>query len=241
MKIHIGKYKHWFGPYQLAEALCFWVREQPDEHGFPRKPEWVHHFGEWLAYGSVQPEPEVGEITSWDRDRDHTWIYRLLLWIDSHRSRRIEIQIDPWDTWSMDHSLGMIIVPMLKQLQRTKHGAPYVDDSDVPEHLRSTAAPPLTAEEQDAGGVDAHHFARWDWVLDEMIWAFEQEIDDDAEHQFYHGETDFQWKKLDNGMSEMLEGPGHTMQVDQEGLRAWNDRKQNGFRLFGRYYANLWD
>ena len=42
-------------------------------------------------------------------------------------------------------------------------------------------------------------------------------------------------------MSEMLEGPGHTMQVDQEGLRAWNDRKQNGFRLFGRYYANLWD
>ena len=76
---------------------------------------------------------------------------------------------------------------------------------------------------------------------DEMIWAFEQEIDDDAEHQFYHGETDFQWKKLDNGMSEMLEGPGHTMQVDQEGLRAWNDRKQNGFRLFGRYYANLWD
>jgi hypothetical protein len=30
---------------------------------------------------------------------------------------------------------------MLKQLNATKQGAPLVEDEDVPEHLRSTAAP----------------------------------------------------------------------------------------------------
>ena len=38
------------------------------------------------------------------------------------------VKIDYWDTWSMDHTLSYIIVPMLKQLKATKHGAPYVDD-----------------------------------------------------------------------------------------------------------------
>lgn len=58
---------------------------------------------------------------------------------------------------------------MLKQLKETKQGAPYVDDEDVPEHLRKSAAPP-TENEWD---TDDNHFKRWDYVLDEMIFAFE--------------------------------------------------------------------
>jgi hypothetical protein len=82
MKVNIGPYKTWFGPYQLAEALCFWVKNKPDELGVPTKPRWVHSFGELLAHGSVDPEPLVGDITSWDRERHNTWLYRFLLWID---------------------------------------------------------------------------------------------------------------------------------------------------------------
>lgn len=240
MKIRIGPYKNWFGPYQLAEALCFWVRDQPDEHGFPRKPDWVHRFGEWLAHGSIEPDAQVGEVRSWNRDRPETWLYRFLLWIDSHRSRHIQIQIDPWDTWSMDHTLAQIVLPMLRQLNDKKHGAPLVADEDVPEHLRSTAAPALSQEEKDCGHPDGNHFARWDWVLGEMIWAFEQKLDDNAEDQFYSGETDWQWKQLSNGMSEMVNGPRHTMKIDHAGLEAWQARKTNGFRLFGKYYEALW-
>lgn len=241
MKVRIGPYRSWFGPYQLAEALCFWVRDQPDEYGFPRKPDWVHRFGEWLAHGSVEPEPRVGEIRSWDLDRHETWLYRFLKWIHDRRQRHIQIQIDPWDTWSMDHTLAMIVLPMLRQLHATKHGAPFVDDEDVPEHLRSTAAPALSQEEKDSGHPDANHFDRWDWVLDEMIWAFEQELQEDAESCFYSGKIDWQSKTLDNGMSEMLHGPNHTFEIDHAGLEVWQARKQNGFRLFGRYYQSLWD
>ena len=50
-----------------------------------------------------------------------------------------DIVIHPYDTWSMDHTLALIIVPMLKQLKETKHGAPNVDASDVPMYLKSFA------------------------------------------------------------------------------------------------------
>ena len=64
MKVYIGKYKDWFGPYQLAELLCFWAKKEKDEYGFEHTADWVHNFGEWLAHGSIEPEPEVGQVTS---------------------------------------------------------------------------------------------------------------------------------------------------------------------------------
>lgn len=117
-------------------------------------------------------------------------------------NRKISVQIDPWDTWNMDHTLALIATPMLKQLRATKHGAPYVDETDVPEELRKSAAPP-TKNEWD---TDDNHFKRWDWILDEMIFAFESKVTDDWEHREAH-----------------------------------HERISNGFRLFGKYYENLWD
>lgn len=237
MKVYIGPYRDWFGPYQLAELLCFWVKEEKDEYGFPRKPEWVHKFGEWLAHGSIEDEPKVGERRSWSRDRQTTWLYKLLLWIDKKKKRKIDIRIDRYDTWSMDHTLALIVLPMLKQLKETKHGSPWVDDEDVPEHLRSTAAPPKENEYD----TDDNHHLRWEWVLDEMIFAFGSKLDDSWEEQFESGNIDLEWIKLENGMSKMVDGPNHTRTYDREGRKAYEDRIQNGFRLFGKYYQNLWD
>ena len=170
--------------------------------------------------------------------------------------RKVQIRIDKYDTWSMDHTLAMIIHPMLIQLKATQHGAPYTDDEDVPEALRSTSA-----EKPDPNDVDTMHFARWDWILTEIIWAFEQHISDDAEDQFYSGETDHLWipvdkegkhlspaakdskKKPPKGTMgyQFVQGPNHTFKCDLEGLKAFEERKKNGFRLFGKYYQNLWD
>ena len=33
----------------------------------------------------------------------------------------------------------------------------------------------------------------------------------------------------------------HKIKIDQPGLKAHQDRKANGFRLFGKYYQGLWD
>lgn len=83
--------------------------------------------------------------------------------VEEGQDRIESIHIDQYDTWSMDCTLALIIAPMLKQLKENTHGAPFVDNEDVPEELRS---------ESDTLGLGDTHFQKWDWVLDEMIWAF---------------------------------------------------------------------
>lgn len=231
MKVKIGKYKNWIGPYQIAEALCFWAKKEKCEYGIEHTADWVHKFGEWLAGGD---------------DKDSK-LMKLCQWIESKRKRTIKVHIDRWDTWSMDHTLAYIILPMLKQLKESKHGAPFVDDEDVPEELRSTNAKPKEYEHD----TDSNHFLRWDWVLNEMIFAFECELDDSWEEAFRTGVMDTIWLPVDaegNPTSEkdakhyqMGEGPNHTYECDYDGMKVVQDRISNGFKLFGKYYQGLWD
>ena len=138
--------------------------------------------------------------------------------------QKVSVRIDPWDTWNMDATLALIIHPMLKQLKKTKHGAPYTDDGDVPEHLRSTAAKP----KENEWDVDEFHFKRWDWILGEMIWAFGEEVKD-KEPNFWIVKPKWNAKGITQG------------ELDHEKMNAYHNRKKNAFRLFGKYYECLWD
>lgn len=152
-------------------------------------------------------------------------------WPKSDKERKVSIRIDKWDSWNADHTLALIAAPLLIQLKETKQGAPFVDDEDVPEglNLRSTEAP---AREND-WDTDENHFKRWDWVMNEMIFAMQAIAQDDGDSQFYdHSEVD------DNAsmMTQMKQ-----MKVDREGLEAYHKRIQNGCVLFGKYFQNLWN
>lgn len=227
MKVKIGKYKNWIGPYQIAEALCFWAKKEKCEYGLEHTASWVHNFGSWLAGGE---------------DKD-SLLHKFCLWVESKRQRTIKVKIDRWDTWSMDSTLAYIILPMLKQLKETKHGAPLVDDADVPEELRSTTASPKENEYD----TDDNHFKRWDWVMDEMIFAFECKLDDSWEDKFRTGKMDTIWTPTsfdENGkprLYQMDNGPNHTYECDYEGMKIVQSRIDNGFKLFGKYYQGLWD
>lgn len=214
MKVYIGPYKNWVGPYQIADILQK-VGVSEDR---------CHDIGEWLA--------------------DKTPLSKICEWIYSKRKRTIKVRVDPYDSWNADATLAIIILPLLKQLRDTKHGAPNVDDSDVPEHLQSKFG--LKDSEY---GVDSLHFKRWDWVMDEMIWAFEQhQPDHDGEAQFYSGVADYQFDEIQAPdhpygpvLHEMVEGPNHTQTFDREGYEKYAARKSEGMRLFGKYYFGLWD
>lgn len=155
-----------------------------------------------------------------------------------------KIKINYWDTWSMDCTLAPIIEPMLKQLKETKQGSPFVDDEDVPDELKSVNAAPLTEEEQNQGYVDNNHHKRWEWVLNEMIWAFEQK-NTYWEEQYHSGKIDkvFTPIKTENGteLYRWDDGPNHTHKIDWDGYKAHQKRISNGFRLFGKYFEALWD
>ena len=153
--------------------------------------------------------------------------------------RIIKIHIDDYDVWGADHTIALVVHPILLKLKSKKHGSPHVDDEDVPEHLRSTAAPP----KENEWDTDDNLHARWDWVIDEMIWAFEQcAKDDKGDEQFYSGEVDWKFdKEEDSELYQMGKGPKHTFTVDREAKKAHYDRIQNGLRLFAKYYFALWD
>ena len=100
---------------------------------------------------------------------------------DGDEERKVEIEVHPYDSWDAGRTIAMIAVPILKQLQATKHGSPYTDDEDVPENLRSTSAKP----KENEWDIDEFHHDRWEYILSEMIWALEQLVHN-KEDDFFH-------------------------------------------------------
>jgi hypothetical protein len=118
---------------------------------------------------------------------------------------------------------------MLKQLKETQHGSPNVDDEDVPKALQSNSCLP----KENSWDIDDNHFKRWDWVMDEMIWAFSQMVDENSTEKFYdHSEVD---KKA--GLEEQI----NKIKIDYSGIEVHEARMKKAFMLFGKYYRGLWD
>ena len=163
-----------------------------------------------------------------DRVQDFYNVFNWI-WFD-RRTQKVKVRIDRWDTWSMDHTLAPIILPMLIQLKKEKHGAPNVDPKDVPIPLRPKKQDVLKYKE--IGETDEKFFERWDWVLDEMIWAFEQKCRDHWEEDYYGPYIESKDKRELFGRFEW---------IDDEGRQKHQERMSNGFRLFGTYFENLWD
>ena len=161
------------------------------------------------------------------------------------KNRAEKVVIDDSDTWNLDHSLALIITPALKQLKEKKQGAPFVHNEDVPKFLQATEEE--IKEHNDGGDTDKHYFDRWDYVMDEMIFAFESKLED-WEEQFASGEHDYKFvedpdKKDEEGqpMYKMEYGPNNTFEIDTEGMKKFQARMTNGYKLFGKYYEGLWD
>jgi len=162
---------------------------------------------------------------------------KTINWVSYKIPRITWVKIHNYDVYSADHTFAYIILPSLIKLKSKKAGAPFVEDSDVPEELRTPEG-----FDRSSGDVDDNHFKRWDYVLDEMIFAFNSKLDDSWEDQFHSGVLDFSFVKCEDkkGYSELVHGPNNTHVFDKEGYFTYQKRITNGFRLFGVYYENLW-
>jgi hypothetical protein len=225
MKVYLSGYRsHWISPYTVMEYIFFWTdwSKCGRNKGVIADEDYVDH-PIWVEKSTKYIKPICGVIQSV---------------LDFIHPPIKYVKIDKYDTWSMDHTLAYIILPMLKQLKEETHGSPWIDDEDVPAELRSGKKNRKFKSNPDVQALDIEDDAlihkRWAWVLDEMIWAFEQKVIDDPEDQFFdYSGTDDKKMPWD---SEYV-GP----KVDWDGLNAHNERKRNAFRLFGKYYENLWD
>jgi len=190
----------------------------------------------WL-YGSAAAPPTRFENYLEVLDDSIQRVYNVINWAwFDRRTQKINVHIDRWDTWSMDHTLAPIILPMLVQLKENNQGAPNVTPSDVPKELRASKKQRVKYGKK--GDVDPNHFKRWDWIMDEMIWAFEQKCRDNWEGDYY------EYKEIDPTEAEEDTETLFGLKLvweDREGQLAHQTRMTNGFRLFGVYLENLWD
>jgi|TARA_R110000744_G_scaffold6353_1_gene22287 hypothetical protein len=163
----------------------------------------------------------------------YRWYSKYIALVFGEKEQKVSVKLDRWDTWSMDATLAHIVVPMLIQLKKTTHGCPIVAFEDRPPELIGTIPkePHITDEFWEES---------WNWALDEMLFAFKSKSED-WEGQFFTGESDWVFEKSENGNTYMTEGRNHNLTMDTEGMKMYQARITNGFRLFGKYYENLWD
>ena len=146
MRVYIGKYPNYISLYSITDLI---LRTEP------LKEKYEERFIEFLE--------KIG-------------LGKIFDLVRSKRLRKIKIHIDSYDVWNMDHTLALIILPMLKKLKEEKNGVPLVDNDDVPPELFS----------EDTFNDDVEKLIpRWDYVLDQMIEEFERVLDDTWDEQFY--------------------------------------------------------
>ena len=196
MKVYIGPYSWKFiNAYKIQD----WIMEKKytTQKWWNMEPEQMDRFDlfvDRVAEGlQFVLDKTINKIT--DRER-----------------RNIKVRIDKYDTWSMDHTLALIIHPMLVQLKNTNHGYFTSDPEDVP-HLGK-------GDEVDFGHNDSLAYDRYNWIMDEMIWTFNTLKSDEDHKHFFNEETG---------------------EYNFEGQKEHDDRISNGLRLFGKYFRGLWD
>ena len=168
-----------------------------------------HELARKLLFWKSRDDDAVSTLT--DKIGKIRWVDPIFNFLNrKYDTRNIKVTLHDFDTWNMDVTLAYIIVPLLKQLKTTKNGAPHVADGDVPEALRS-----LNATKENEWDVDSNHFARWDYVLDEMIFAFESLISVKT------------WE--------------NSVETYSASYIQYYSRVQAGLELFGKYYTSLWD
>ena len=131
------------------------------------------------------------------------------------------IIIDYYDTWNCDSTLSKLIVPLIKHFRSTLNGCPCaLDLSDVPLEVR------LIKSDSDI----PDNMPAWEWILDEIIWSFEQ-TDSDWDDQFF----------TPNPPIDTEYGPGTSYNFDREGYEKYQKRIQKGHILLGKYLQSIWN
>ncbi len=176
MIFKFGKYKNWFGVYQLAAMLRY------------------------IGFSESTCENVAEKLVD-------TWVDKFLTWLHSKKKQKVVVKLDKYDVWNADYTMAHMIYPMMVELKQQKHGVPLVANEYVPEHLWT-----------DESDWEASYCPeKWNYVMDEIIWAFERIVKDDVD--------------------ELATVDG-TYNVEK--CYELEKRVSNGTILFGTFYRCLW-
>lgn len=164
--------------------------------------------------------------------------------------RKISVEINNFDTYSLDHTLAYIILPALLQLKDTKQGIPSDFANVGGEDFTQQTCFDFYRESND--WAFNKRVEQWNEVLDKMIWSFQQILIDDYHSKYHHGNPEYDFlesdKQYPNPVTGKLEktyrmvntNPGDHW-YDFVGHQLHEEKIQEGLDLFGKYFRALWD
>jgi hypothetical protein len=127
--------------------------------------------------------------------------------------RLVMVEIDSYDAWNADHTMALVILPVLKEVKKQKCGIPT----------------PFPSEEA------------WNIALDKMIYSFEAVLNDYNSDKYHLPYKNGEKGKLivgtmDGGSFDIK--MDHYYDHDLHDIEM--KKIQSGFSLFGEYYMALW-
>ena len=165
------------------------------------------------------------------------------------KSSKMQVQIDDWDTWGLDSTLALIILPALLQLKQDKHGVPSefaaVGGSDSGNQQCFDFYNESYDEAFEIGA------ANWDDALNKMIWSFQQIVMDGHDSKYHHGEMEIEWREVEDTvynpftnknekLYEMVDKNPNEHWYDSVGALLHEEKIQEGLELFGKHFRSLW-
>lgn len=124
-------------------------------------------------------------------------IYQRFLDVTVNRRLKESVKIEPGDASNADQIIARIVHPLLLDVKKYRYVHPTFTNEEIWE------LPVQVQLMRDE--------SKWDWILDEMIWAFEQSIN-----------------QYEISVSDRVE------------YMEYITRVHRGFQLFGKYYTGLW-
>ena len=158
--------------------------------------------------------------------------------------RKINIEIDPSDVWSMDSTLSLIILPLLLEYkeQMSLHGGVPSDCLvDVGGDPNDSQLSFVFYTETYQDGVELGAIA-WEEIIDKMIWAFQQIALTDYESKYHTLVNPAPpAKSPTTTLKDSFENYTKRYDYDHAGRVLHDERIQEGLNLFGKYFRALWN
>ena len=140
----------------------------------------------------------------------------------------------PCETWSLYANIAKYTVPRLKYLRDNKIGVP---SEFGPTHGRVLSPSPAQKAADDKAWKEGE--AKWDAVLNEILFALEWCVDEDWEREGIVLNKDDQLPADPAKMQAWLTNTHKN--YDWAKLKVVEERVQKGLDLFAKYFRNLWD
>lgn len=145
--------------------------------------------------------------------------------------RIIEIEIDNYDTWNLDHTFSLIAIPLLE-----KYKEDVLKDRFIPSGNGNVHYLPDDDDEAEEKNNE------WIEIIDKMIYAFKGVVDNPDFIVDYDSISHEEAKEKGYDLIDVEDlGLDITpFYVDREAQRIHDSRVREGLELFGKYFQHLW-